>query len=79
MQPDDAQESTHPFVQAMMDFLVECGYRANRPPIMQSLMRGTNAKYEADMKIMADLCNERMTPADLSGCQGPDDTLLRPQ
>ena len=42
---------------------------------MQSLMRGTNAKYEADMKIMADLCNERMTPAELSGCQGPNATL----
>ena len=62
-----------------MGCLVECGYRANRPPIMQSLIRGMNAKYEADMKFMADLCNERMTPVELSGFHGPDATLLRSQ
>ena len=63
----------------MMDFLVECGYRANRPPIMQSLMCGTNAKYEADMKIMADLCNECTILAWLDRWQALDIRLLRSQ
>ncbi|KAI0631143.1 fatty acid hydroxylase [Trametes polyzona] len=51
-------EHTHPFVQAMADFLAECGRRANRPPIMNSIMRGSNAKYEEDMKTMNALVNE---------------------
>ena len=44
----------------MGDFLTECANRANRPPIMNTLMRGSSAKYEADMKIMNDLVDECM-------------------
>ncbi|KAH9899295.1 fatty acid hydroxylase [Cubamyces lactineus] len=51
-------DQSHPFVKAMGDFLTECANRANRPPIMNTLMRGSSAKYEADMKIMNDLVDE---------------------
>ncbi|KAH9850173.1 bifunctional P-450/NADPH-P450 reductase [Lenzites betulinus] len=46
-----------PFAHAMVDFLLESGKRANRPTIVQSMMTGTNAKYEEDQKIMGDLVN----------------------
>lgn len=36
----------------MGDFLIESGNRAMRPGIVQPFMRGTNAKYEEDMKIL---------------------------
>ncbi|KAF7316595.1 Fatty acid hydroxylase [Mycena chlorophos] len=45
------------FAVAMGDFLVECGNRASRPRIVQAVMRGTNAKYEADRKKMRDLAD----------------------
>ncbi|KAI0738944.1 bifunctional P-450:NADPH-P450 reductase [Daedaleopsis nitida] len=51
-------DQTHPFVQAMSDFLLESGYRANRPALVNSMMRGSSAKYEADMNTMNDLVNE---------------------
>ncbi|KAI8976616.1 fatty acid hydroxylase [Trametes punicea] len=51
-------EQSHPFVQAMADFLVECTNRANRPPIMNTILRGSSAKYEADMKVMNQLVDE---------------------
>ncbi|KAI0356058.1 fatty acid hydroxylase [Trametes cingulata] len=51
-------EQTHPFVQAMADFLAECGRRANRPPLVGAFMRSANAKYEEDMKTMNKLVNE---------------------
>ncbi|KAH9948045.1 bifunctional P-450/NADPH-P450 reductase [Amylocystis lapponica] len=46
------QEQPHPFVQAMTDFLVESGHRANRPTIVKAMMRSTNAKYEEDQRIL---------------------------
>ncbi|KAJ7067224.1 fatty acid hydroxylase [Mycena amicta] len=45
------------FATAMGDFLLESGNRANRPRIVQAVMRGTNAKYEADRKKMRDLAD----------------------
>ncbi|OSC96348.1 fatty acid hydroxylase [Trametes coccinea BRFM310] len=51
-------EQSHPFVQAMADFLTESANRANRPPIMNTIMRGSSAKYEADMKIMNELVDQ---------------------
>ncbi|KAF7294065.1 Fatty acid hydroxylase [Mycena kentingensis (nom. inval.)] len=45
------------FVVAMGDFLGESGNRASRPRIVQAVMRGTNAKYEADIKKMRDLAD----------------------
>ena len=56
---DLPQEQSHPFVQAMGDFLLESGLRANRPPIMNTLMRGSSAKFEADMATMNHLVDER--------------------
>ncbi|KAJ7164230.1 fatty acid hydroxylase [Mycena filopes] len=46
------------FTIAMGDFLAECGARANRPRVVQAVMRGTTAKYEADIKTMTDLANQ---------------------
>ena len=52
------QDSSHPFVQSMIDFLVECNLRANRPGLLTSMMVGTTAKYEQDVKVMAELADE---------------------
>ncbi|KAF8217433.1 fatty acid hydroxylase [Mycena galopus ATCC 62051] len=45
------------FTVAMGDFLAESGLRANRPRVVQAVMRSTNAKYEADIKGMKDLAD----------------------
>ncbi|EKG19175.1 Cytochrome P450 [Macrophomina phaseolina MS6] len=42
----------HPFVQAMVDFLVESGNRSRRPAIAQSFYRAAQYKYEADISIL---------------------------
>ncbi|KAJ6600950.1 fatty acid hydroxylase [Mycena vulgaris] len=46
------------FTVAMGDFLTECGLRANRPRVLQAVMRGTTAKYEQDIKKMRDLADQ---------------------
>ena len=43
----------HPFARAMADFLIESGNRALRPGIVQPFLRGTNSKYEEDVKVMS--------------------------
>ncbi|RPD61291.1 bifunctional P-450:NADPH-P450 reductase [Lentinus tigrinus ALCF2SS1-6] len=52
------KETPHPFVTAMADFLVESGYRSNRPPIANTLMWGSNAKYQEDLKVMNELVDQ---------------------
>ncbi|KIP12117.1 hypothetical protein PHLGIDRAFT_98480 [Phlebiopsis gigantea 11061_1 CR5-6] len=52
------RESSHPFVQSMVDFLIECNLRANRPGLLNSMMMSTTAKYEQDIKTMQELANE---------------------
>lgn len=52
------QETPHEFVQAMIDFLIEAGLRANRPAIVNAMMRSSWYKYEHDIKIMSDLADE---------------------
>ena len=42
----------------MGEFLLESGRRANRPSLVQAIMTGTNAKYEADMASMGELVTE---------------------
>ena len=42
----------------MIDFLVECNSRANRPGLLNSMMVGTTAKFEQDIKVMAELADE---------------------
>lgn len=42
----------------MVDFLIECNLRANRPSFLSSVMVSTTAKYEQDQKIMAELADE---------------------
>ncbi|CDO72208.1 hypothetical protein BN946_scf184970.g60 [Trametes cinnabarina] len=51
-------EDLHPFAVAMVDFLIESGKRADRPNIVRSMMTSTNAKYEEDQRILAQLVNE---------------------
>ncbi|KAJ6460262.1 fatty acid hydroxylase [Mycena sanguinolenta] len=46
------------FTIAMADFLGESGLRANRPWVLQAVMRGMTAKYEADIKTMRDLADQ---------------------
>lgn len=50
----------HPFVDAMLNFMLESGRRALRPPFITSLMRKTNAKFDADVKLMSDLARKVM-------------------
>ncbi|KAF7794903.1 hypothetical protein EIP86_006046 [Pleurotus ostreatoroseus] len=52
------RESNHPFVQSMVDFLVECNLRVNRPGLLNSMMVGTTAKYEEDIKTMVQLADD---------------------
>ena len=42
----------------MVEFLIECSNRTLRPGIIQSMMRGTNAKYDANQQIMMELVDE---------------------
>ncbi|KAJ7620489.1 fatty acid hydroxylase [Mycena polygramma] len=46
------------FTVAMGDFLAECGARANRPRVVQAVMRGASAKYESDRRKMKELADE---------------------
>ncbi|EJU05201.1 cytochrome P450 [Dacryopinax primogenitus] len=52
-------EEMPPFCQAMTRFLIESGVRNQRPSMIQNLMRAENAQYEADIKFMADVCDQR--------------------
>ncbi len=53
-----AQEEPHPFVTAMVDFLLESGRRSSRPSIVQAMMTGTNAKFEEDLRTLNALVEE---------------------
>ena len=48
----------------MGEFLLESGRRANRPSLVQAIMTGANAKYEADMGTMGELVTESQYSAD---------------
>jgi len=45
----------HPFIDAMVDYLVESGRRASRPKLASFLMRSANQKYASDIKLMRDV------------------------
>ncbi|KAK7438635.1 hypothetical protein VKT23_017968 [Stygiomarasmius scandens] len=51
------------FAEAMTDFLKECFLRASRPSIVQAMMPGSTAKFEADRQFMTSVAerilNER--------------------
>ncbi|KAJ6488891.1 fatty acid hydroxylase [Mycena sanguinolenta] len=49
------KEEQPEFAVAMAAFLKESGQRANRPGVVQAMMRKTNAKYQADINFMRDL------------------------
>ena len=44
-----------PFVAAMNRCLGECQLRANRPRLATAMMTGTQAQFDADLKLMTDL------------------------
>ncbi|EJU05202.1 cytochrome P450 [Dacryopinax primogenitus] len=52
------QEELPAFVRAMGGFLVESGRRAQTPHMMQGFMHKSNTQYEADIKLMVDLCDK---------------------
>ncbi|KAH8103110.1 fatty acid hydroxylase [Cristinia sonorae] len=62
----------HPFVQAMVDFLIESGLRANRPAIVNAMMRGTTYKYEQDIKTMSDLADHIIAERKTNPIDKPD-------
>jgi cytochrome P450 / NADPH-cytochrome P450 reductase len=41
----------------MVDFLTESSLRARRPGIVQAFMKGSQAKWEQDIKTMAELAD----------------------
>jgi hypothetical protein len=54
------QDGLHPFAKSMSDFLYESGNRSKRPGIVQTMMVGTNAKYENDKNVMLAYVNDSM-------------------
>ncbi|CEJ80331.1 hypothetical protein VHEMI00520 [[Torrubiella] hemipterigena] len=63
-------EDLHPFVQAMGDFLTECGVRNKRPSFAPSfLYRAADEKYQMDIDTMRDVAdtvvkNRKENPSD---------------
>ena len=49
------QDDNLPFVQAMYDFLTECGRRSRRPALTDYIFPGNYNKWQADIKYMTDL------------------------
>ncbi|KAM5540807.1 hypothetical protein V8D89_005451 [Ganoderma adspersum] len=66
------REEPHPFVTAMVDFLVEGGRRPIRPTIVQAMMTGTNAKYNADIHTLNTLVEEILQDHRTSPPEKPD-------
>lgn len=56
-------EDMHPFVDAMVGFLLESGARASRPAFASYFMRSAQQKYDADIaflqKVAAEVVAER--------------------
>ncbi|KAF2104350.1 cytochrome P450 [Rhizodiscina lignyota] len=64
-----ARTEQHPFVKAMVDFLVESGNRQNRPAVAQMFYREANKKYNDDINLMHSVAQEvldrrRKNPSD---------------
>jgi len=51
------QNEMHPLVGSIVDALVESGARSSRPEIATKLMVSTRRKYEADIKLMHQVCD----------------------
>lgn len=48
-----------PFVNALSGALLECQLRATRPHIATAMMTGTQAQFDADIKLMTDTAHAR--------------------
>ncbi|KNC99987.1 hypothetical protein, variant [Spizellomyces punctatus DAOM BR117] len=51
-------EEMHPFVEAMVNVLLEAGHRSQRVPIQQSLMFRTTRKFHQDIAYIHELCDQ---------------------
>lgn len=51
-------DQLHPFVTAMVDFLVESGNRSRRTAIQQYFMRDAQYRYDNDINLMQKTCTE---------------------
>lgn len=52
-------ETPHPFISAMVSFLIECGVRCKRPGFVNDyFFRGTAQKYWEDVNIMREIGRE---------------------
>ncbi|KAJ3044036.1 hypothetical protein HK097_001593 [Rhizophlyctis rosea] len=52
------KDTMHPFVEAMVDVLLESGQRTRRLPIQQTLMVRASRKYQQDIDYLHDLCDK---------------------
>ena len=52
------QPELHPFIKAMGDFLLESGRRAQRPGLVNTLMRGSANKYQEDIQTLMSLVDK---------------------
>ncbi|KZT51670.1 cytochrome P450 [Calocera cornea HHB12733] len=68
-------ESMPPFIGAMGRFLVESGLRMQRPSVVQSWMTHTNTQYEADIKLMTDVCDQIVSYRKAHPTEGKKDLL----
>ncbi|KAM5540828.1 hypothetical protein V8D89_005472 [Ganoderma adspersum] len=66
------REKPHPFVAAMIDFLLEGGRRSARPTIVQAMMTGSNAKYDADIHTLNTVVEEILQDHRTSPPEKPD-------
>ncbi|KAI6282185.1 hypothetical protein ACKVWC_009403 [Pyricularia oryzae] len=48
----------HPFIDAMADFLVECGTRGRRPPLPSIFYRTQDQKFDSDIEILRKTARE---------------------
>ena len=51
-------DSMHPFIEAMGDFLTECGSRVWRPPLMSFFYRDADEKYNEDIAMLRDTAED---------------------
>ncbi|TPX63122.1 unspecific monooxygenase [Spizellomyces sp. 'palustris'] len=51
-------EEMHPFIEAMVNVLVESGRRSQRVPVQQSLMFRTTRKFQQDISFIHEFCDQ---------------------
>ncbi|KZO97736.1 fatty acid hydroxylase [Calocera viscosa TUFC12733] len=64
-----------PFIGAMVRFLIESGMQMQRLNIVQSWMTNTKQQYEADIKLMTDVCDQIVSYRKAHPTEGKKDLL----